>query len=144
MSSGLIKGGSVLKELIKFAEARVMAEQILEDCVSRLDAMLGDNADWKKCRRIIKNNTMFTYGWGFLHLLPYKDYLRTEHWEKTRKQQLETARYKCRVCNAAGVELHVHHRTYENIGSEREEDLVVLCEECHTLFHENRKIEELA
>jgi replicative DNA helicase len=35
--------------------------------------------------------------------------------------------------------LEVHHRTYERIGQERSEDLTVLCDVCHGLFHERTK-----
>jgi len=31
--------------------------------------------------------------------------------------------------------LHVHHRTYERVFHETLDDLCVLCEDCHELFH---------
>jgi len=44
------------------------------------------------------------------------------------------ANNKCGICNATS-DLHVHHKTYENIGKESDEDLIVLCKSCHYKFH---------
>ena len=57
----------------------------------------------------------------------YDQYLKSEKWERKRKQALFYARYRCQICNAKG-EIHVHHRVYENLGNEPLSDLVVLCE----------------
>lgn len=35
--------------------------------------------------------------------------------------------------------LHVHHRTYERLGEELPEDLVVLCEVCHEAYELGRE-----
>ena len=40
----------------------------------------------------------------------------------------------CQLCRAT-KKLHVHHNTYENLGNERDEDLIVLCIRCHKAFH---------
>ena len=70
-----------------------------------------------------------------LETMPYKDYLQTEEWNDTRKHHLKKAGYKCQLCNQGNTKLHVHHRTYERRGNERYNDLIVLCEKCHGLFH---------
>jgi hypothetical protein len=44
------------------------------------------------------------------------------------------------VCNASRVQLKAHHRTYERRGSESSKDLVVLCADCHDLFHRQGKL----
>jgi hypothetical protein len=36
---------------------------------------------------------------------------------------------------AVPYRLEVHHRTYERLGRERPEDLLVLCEKCHAVEH---------
>lgn len=64
----------------------------------------------------------------------YQAYLQSEAWRIRRKWKLERAGFRCQVCNSDG-ELHVHHRTYERIGDEREDDLTVLCADCHAIFH---------
>lgn len=66
---------------------------------------------------------------------PYAEYLQTDHWQETRKRALKRARFKCQLCSRNGT-LHVHHRTYENLGDESNADLIVLCESCHGKFHD--------
>jgi hypothetical protein len=34
--------------------------------------------------------------------------------------------------------LQVHHKTYIRLTKERMEDLIVLCEDCHYLFHKKK------
>lgn len=67
----------------------------------------------------------------------YAEYLLTEHWQYMRQRMLARARYACNFCGC-NRQLHVHHRTYERIGRERPEDLVVLCAECHSSVHDLR------
>lgn len=76
-----------------------------------------------------------------LHKMPYAEYLQTEHWQHTRAESLKRAGYHCQVCNT-GKHLHVHHRTYERRGYERDDDLTVLCDKCHQLFHDNGRLED--
>lgn len=76
----------------------------------------------------------------YLCSLPYADYLQTEHWQKTRTEALERALHCCQVCNSP-TQLNVHHRTYERRGNELPEDLIVLCQSCHQLFHDNGKLQ---
>jgi len=70
----------------------------------------------------------------YLKQLPYSEYLKSNHWEYMRKRMLIRASYKCQICNSSEF-LNVHHRTYENKGDENYEDLVVLCNDCHRLYH---------
>jgi hypothetical protein len=70
--------------------------------------------------------------------MKYRDYLKTEHWIKVRSSVLEAYEHACSFC-CAGDDLHVHHRTYKRIGNEKWGDVVVLCKECHSVFHANRK-----
>jgi hypothetical protein len=74
-----------------------------------------------------------------LKTMPYKEYLQTDEWKKRREKHLKVANYKCQLCNSGG-NLNVHHRTYERVGREDFMDLIVLCEKCHSLFHESRKL----
>lgn len=71
--------------------------------------------------------------------MPYKEYLYTYHWQRLRKLKLSEVDYRCQVCYN-NQHLQVHHRTYERLGNEKLTDLTVLCDECHKLFHENRKL----
>ena len=66
----------------------------------------------------------------------YKEYLATPHWRRTRQKALERSGTKCEYCGAAKtVILQVHHLTYDNLGDELPEDLMVLCQKCHRLVH---------
>jgi hypothetical protein len=75
-----------------------------------------------------------------LKSMPYAEYLRTPEWQETRKAALRRARYACQVCNGSGVQLDVHHRTYERRGEEYARDVVVLCHPCHETFHKGRSL----
>jgi len=65
----------------------------------------------------------------------YNDYLKSPLWQILRRQALCRARNRCSVCKSE-VDLHVHHKTYANVGNEQPNDLVVLCESCHTQEHD--------
>jgi len=69
-----------------------------------------------------------------LRALPYADYLQSDHWWRVRDTLFKKAHYRCDLCNGPGP-LNVHHKTYERIGCEHYEDLIVLCQPCHATFH---------
>lgn len=71
-----------------------------------------------------------------LKTMPYDQYLQTPEWAQIRYRSLLIADHKCQACEAEGVVLHVHHKTYERLGEELPEDLIVLCEGCHASVHE--------
>ena len=75
-----------------------------------------------------------------LRTMPYRDYLLTPEWQERRRCHLKSAGYRCQVCNAGGVCLNVHHRTYERRGEELFKDLITLCETCHDLFHREGRL----
>ena len=66
--------------------------------------------------------------------MEYFEYLKSDRWSRKRIDALRRAKNRCQICNSKG-KLNVHHRTYERIFKEAKEDLVVLCERCHELFH---------
>lgn len=69
----------------------------------------------------------------------YHAYLLSGEWIVKREAAIRAAGGRCQVCNSTR-ELNAHHRTYERIGRELPEDLIVLCRCCHKLFHENGKL----
>lgn len=71
-----------------------------------------------------------------LHTMPYHEYLQTLAWQARRKKKLKQAGNRCQICNTNQRRVDVHHRTYERRGYELDEDLTVLCEDCHALFHQ--------
>lgn len=65
----------------------------------------------------------------------YQAYRRTAHWQRMRKRALELSEYHCRLC-CAEKSLEVHHNTCERLWAERDADLIVLCHNCHTKYHD--------
>jgi hypothetical protein len=70
----------------------------------------------------------------------YQKYLKTPHWRTVSRLAKWRAGHRCQLCNADDKPLETHHRTYERIGEELDGDVIVLCDECHDVFHKNRKL----
>ena len=72
----------------------------------------------------------------------YGLYLQSPAWRARAAAALRRAGYRCMICNADRwfTRLEVHHRTYERLGRESPEDLIVLCRHCHKLFHAAGKL----
>jgi 5-methylcytosine-specific restriction endonuclease McrA len=85
--------------------------------------------EWRE--RQEEQNRMIEY----LRTMPYAQYLATNHWAELRQQKLKQAWYRCQLCSSKGA-LEVHHRTYERRGNEYLTDLIVLCNGCHSKFHD--------
>lgn len=65
----------------------------------------------------------------------YKAYLQTKHWRTFREFALEKRGRKCEDCGKADGFFDIHHLTYENIGEEQLEDVLILCRTCHKARH---------
>ena len=63
----------------------------------------------------------------------YNDYLKTDHWKKTRMRILKKKNFRCSVCSKPAK--NVHHHSYKNLGYERDYELSALCARCHELVH---------
>jgi len=76
-------------------------------------------------------------GRGTVSRSEYRAYIQSHAWRTVRARYWASNLPKsCYVCDAprrAGM--HLHHRTYKNLGSERLMDLVPLCPECHDAVH---------
>lgn len=69
-----------------------------------------------------------------LEYTDYRSYLKSPHWQRIREAMLWLAGERCQVCKSPGP-LEVHHASgYGCLGTERPEDLVVLCRRCHELY----------
>jgi len=74
----------------------------------------------------------------------YQEYLLTPVWNELKKAALARADYRCQVCNSDNS-LNIHHRKYPRVlGKEPVSDLVVLCRNCHELFHSKKRIVQKA
>jgi len=68
-----------------------------------------------------------------LRSMPYAEYLQTEHWNEVRLVAIKRYLNQC-FCGKDAKD--VHHTNYNRRGFERPEDVIALCRECHTLWHE--------
>ena len=67
----------------------------------------------------------------------YRVWLGTDQWQYRRHQALERDEYRCQNCGSH-AQLVVHHQSYDHVGDEWPQDLIVLCRECHDWEHERR------
>jgi 5-methylcytosine-specific restriction endonuclease McrA len=67
--------------------------------------------------------------------MPYRDYLKSEEWQRKRRHVLARGDNRCKICGVTSG-LDVHHLTYEHRGYESADELVVLCHRCHGAAHE--------
>lgn len=74
-----------------------------------------------------------------LKTMPYLEYLATPEWKDRAERAKRSVGYRCQTCASKG-QLHVHHRTYARRGEEWNKDLIVLCSDCHELFHSQRRL----
>lgn len=67
-------------------------------------------------------------------MINYYEYIQSDKWyartESIRRRK--GGRCEC-CCMRRGSE--VHHRTYERLGNERDEDLLHVCKPCHRRIH---------
>lgn len=64
----------------------------------------------------------------------YEEYLQSDTWKWKRQAALRHFDNQCCLCGSPR-ELNVHHKTYANVFAEKQEDLTVLCRDCHARFH---------
>lgn len=75
-----------------------------------------------------------------LKKMAYENFLRTAYWFSVSMVAKSRAGMRCQVCNCtSGIE--AHHRTYDTHGMEHLNmmDIIVLCTNCHGLFHGHKK-----
>ena len=65
----------------------------------------------------------------------YDLYLLSDHWQRIKDAWVKSGRpMKCYICYSFD-NLQFHHRSYRNLGQEKLDDLLVLCETCHKEVH---------
>lgn len=79
--------------------------------------------------------------------LEYQRYIRSREFKEIRKLVLERDNYECQICKADGNKrrLTVHHKTYDHLFNEKEhlDDLITLCNVCHSAIHKSISNKEL-
>lgn len=70
----------------------------------------------------------------------YWEKLKDPRWQRKRLEALQRAGFACEACHDTEQTLHVHHKAYFK-GREpweyEDEQLAVLCEDCHQAHHES-------
>ena len=64
----------------------------------------------------------------------YREYLLSKEWKAIAMECKRLAGNKCNRCDST-ENLHAHHKTYDNIYNEKQEDLECLCTRCHNKEH---------
>jgi hypothetical protein len=69
----------------------------------------------------------------------YHEYIQSWQWKEKADSYKKKAGNRCQLCHVSGYArpLHVHHNNYYRLGVERDTDLVVLCADCHKIFHDS-------
>ena len=63
----------------------------------------------------------------------YESYIQSDQWKQKARREKSFQR-ACVLCHRTN-NLHVHHSTYVRLGNEQLGDLIVVCENCHSIFH---------
>ena len=63
----------------------------------------------------------------------YQDYLQSPHWRSV-KVRLLIKKPLCCVCENNRADT-LHHLTYTRIGTENDNDILLLCQNCHNIIH---------
>lgn len=71
-----------------------------------------------------------------MNKLQYQQYLNSTHWRDFRRQ-VYSKRKCCQKCTAK-KNLNIHHITYKNLGKETQDDVLVLCNDCHFRGHRKK------
>lgn len=65
----------------------------------------------------------------------YYDYISSDIWNEKCDWLKKTRGYYCEICKSNEYP-RVHHKNYNNLGSERSNDLLIVCSFCHMMIHE--------
>lgn len=68
----------------------------------------------------------------------YSEQIKSPKWQKRRLDILNRDNFTCQICGCKDKTLHVHHTIYipgRNIWEYEDNQLVTLCEDCHSEEH---------
>lgn len=68
------------------------------------------------------------------------EYMKSQEWKARRIQLINDRGMKCEKCGWSEMpeQLQIHHKNYDQEpGKENDEDLMVLCDECHFFMHKS-------
>ena len=64
----------------------------------------------------------------------HKEYQKTTWWKDRRQELKEKFGHSCEICKSE-KKIAVHHNNYFSKYREKDHDLIVLCYDCHSFFH---------
>lgn len=68
-----------------------------------------------------------------IHSQNYDEYMHSKRWARRKRLLYSKRGYVCEMCGASGVQLDVHHKNYDRLGRELDDDLMIVCHEyCHS------------
>lgn len=67
-------------------------------------------------------------------MIDYYSYIHSEAWFQRTEQVRKRNGGTCEVCNLRFGAV-VHHRTYQHLGEELDEELLHVCKSCHEAIH---------
>lgn len=82
-------------------------------------------------------------GFQEIQLTSYSELLKDPRWQKKRLECLDAAQWHCEDCGDGTATLHVHHPIYvkgRKPWEYAQDDLQVLCVNCHTSHHAAEKV----
>lgn len=67
----------------------------------------------------------------------YNDFLESDEWQENKRRIIQDRGYCCERCGSTeGIKLH--HLNYDQeLGSETDDDLMLLCDDCHNDAHKD-------
>jgi len=65
----------------------------------------------------------------------YQRVLCSALWWERKAELIEVRGCCCEWCGADDEEIELHHLSYEHLGDERDDELVLLCVDCHRQAH---------
>ena len=67
----------------------------------------------------------------------YQKFISSEKWNIIKHIIVRKRGYKCELCGHIR-NIQLHHKNYDHkLGYEREEDLILLCDRCHKVSHQD-------
>jgi hypothetical protein len=65
----------------------------------------------------------------------YAVYMRSPEWKDFRLRIIAERGSKCEKCGRTSGVIQVHHLHYRNLGCEKPQDVLVVCDACHRSIH---------
>jgi hypothetical protein len=105
---------------------------------------LNPDSKWNEgVKRYVKINELNNYFIDdddiseYINEMNYQDFLKTPYWKAISEKVRYKSGFKCNLCGS-NKKLNIHHRDYTHHGDELHHmgDLICLCEECHSKFHD--------